>query len=139
MSLPDWIEVGVPTIDRPFGLALWPIFDKVYMSILGYHPEDFKFVQGKTNLSTYSTTFSVLVMYYLIIFGGREFMRNREPVKLQFFFKLHNLYLTLISGSLLLLFAEQMIPSLYKNGIFYCICHIDGGWADKLVILYYVC
>jgi hypothetical protein len=31
-----------------------------------------------------------------------------------------------------------MIPSLYNNGLFYCICHIDGGWADKLVILYYV-
>ncbi|KAE9983950.1 hypothetical protein BLS_003355 [Venturia inaequalis] len=134
----DWLEVGWPTVERPFGLALWPIFDKAYVAINGYHAEDFKFVQAKTNLSTYSTTFSVLVAYYLIIFGGREYMRSREPIKLSFFFKLHNFYLTLISGGLLALFAEQMIPSLYKNGLFYCICHIDGGWADKLVILYYL-
>ena len=32
-----------PTIDRPFGVHLWPIFDKAFTAIKGYHPQDFDF------------------------------------------------------------------------------------------------
>jgi fatty acid elongase 3 len=65
-------------------------------------------------------------------------MRNREPFKLNFLFKVHNFYLTAISGTLLLLFAEQLIPTVARKGLFFAICDHQGGWTDKLVILYYV-
>lgn len=81
----------------------------------------------------------MLISYYVIILGGREFMRDRAPLQLSFLFKAHNLILTIISGSLLALFLEQLIPEITRNGIFHAICKIDGGWTDKLVVLYYVC
>jgi len=134
----DWLEVGVPTLDRPFGVALWPIFEKAFEPIVGYKPQDFRFVPGETPLSTFKTCAAFLVTYYIVIFGGRELMRGREPFKLNFLFKVHNFYLTAISGILLALFAEQLIPTVARHGLFYAICDHKGGWTDKLVILYYV-
>ena len=46
--------------------------------------------------------------------------------------------LTVISGTLLALFAEQLIPTLVRHGVFYGICSHKGGWTDELVVLYYV-
>lgn len=135
----DWLEVGVPTLDRPFGVKLWPIFEKAFEPIAGYKPQDFRFVQGETPLSTFKSCATFLVTYYIVIFGGRELMRGREPFKLNFLFKVHNFYLTAISGILLALFAEQLIPTVARHGLFYAICDHNGGWTDKLVILYYVC
>jgi len=138
MSTPKWIEIGVPTLDRPFGLALWPIFEKAFKAVKGYRPQDFRFIPGATPMSTFQATAIILASYYIIIFGGRELMRGRAPMQLNGLFKIHNLYLTVISGCLLALFAEQLIPTLARHGVFYTICAHDGGWTDKLVILYYV-
>lgn len=138
MSKPDWLRYGVPSLDRPFGLELWPIFEKIFVQFKDYRPQDFKFVPGKTPMSTLSATATMLITYYIVIFGGRELMRGREPFKLNFFFKVHNFYLTAISGILLLLFVEQLLPTLVRGGVFHAICHHEGGWTDKLVILYYV-
>jgi hypothetical protein len=76
--------------------------------------------------------------YYVVILGGRELMRNRPAFKLNLPFMIHNFYLTAISGILLALFVEQLIPTLYHHGLFYTICAIEGGWTKHLVILYYV-
>lgn len=138
MSKPDWIEIGLPTLDRPFGLAAWPIFEKAYESIMGYKPQDFRFVPGETYLSTFKACTTFLIAYYIIIFGGREVMRGREPMQLSFLFKVHNFYLTAISFVLLVLFAEQIIPTVARHGLFFAICDHAGGWTDKMVILYYV-
>jgi fatty acid elongase 3 len=138
MSKPDWIQVGVPTLDRPFGLQLWPIFEKAYESAVGYKPQDFRFVPGETTLSTIKSCTAILISYYIIIFGGRELMRGREPFKLNFLFKVHNFYLTAISAILLGLFLEQIIPTVARHGIFFAVCDHAGGWTDKMVILYYV-
>lgn len=51
---------------------------------------------------------------------------------------IHNFYLTVISGSLLALFIEQLLPTVWRNGVYYAICDHEGGWTDELVILYYV-
>jgi fatty acid elongase 3 len=134
----DWIQIGAPTLDRPFGLALWPIFEKAYTAIHGYAPQDFRFEQGTTAFSTFGVTAGTLILYYIVIFGGREFMRNRPAYSLNGLFKIHNFYLTAISGVLLLLFLEQLIPELTRNGVFHAICDHSGGWTDKMVILYYV-
>jgi len=138
MSTPDWIEYGAPTLDRPFGLALWPIFAKAFSTIKGYAPEEFRFVPGKTPMATMAETAIFLISYYIIIFGGREFMRERPALQLNGLFKIHNFYLTLISGVLLVLFLEQLIPTLTRHGVFFTICHYNGGWTPQLVVLYYL-
>jgi len=132
------IEVGLPTLDRPFGISLWPLFERAYGLILGYKPQDFRFESGETFMSTFWATASVLISYYIIVFGGREVMRGRTALKLNGLFMVHNFYLTAISGVLLALFLEQLIPTIARHGVFYGICNHKGGWTDKLVILYYV-
>src|ERR1700761_746836 len=98
------IEVGLPTLDRPFGISLWPLFERAYGLILGYKPQDFRFESGETFMSTFWATASVLISYYIIVFGGREVMRGRTALKLNGLFMVHNFYLTAISGVLLALF-----------------------------------
>lgn len=138
MTQEDLFQFGVPTLDRPFGLQLWPLFERVFETVKGYKPQDFRFVSGETPLSTFPATATVLISYYIIVFGGRELMRNRKALQLNWLFKIHNLYLTVISGVLLSLFAEQLIPTVWRHGVFYAICAQKGGWTDKLVVLYYV-
>ncbi|EAA31773.1 hypothetical protein GE21DRAFT_7931 [Neurospora crassa] len=127
-----------PTLDRPFGIHLWPIFSKAFEAVVGYPAEDFRFVPGETPMSTLKETSIFIVIYYTIIFGGRELMRNREPFKLRTLFLIHNFYLTAISAILLALFIEQLLPIVVRGGIFHAICHIDGGWTQPLVVLYYL-
>jgi hypothetical protein len=129
----------LPSIERPFGVHLWPIFDKAFSALMGYSPQDFDFRPRQTPMSTLKESSLTIVLYYIVIFGGRELMRNRPAFKLNMIFMIHNFYLTAISGGLLVLFLEQLIPTVYNHGIFYAICHADGGWTPPLVILYYVC
>lgn len=131
-------KIGAPTLDRPFGIELWPIFSKCYSTLFGYAPENFRFTPGQTVMSTHKETAIALVAYYIIIFGGRELMKGRSAFVLNGPFMVHNLYLTIISGGLLALFIEQLLPELTRNGVFHAICSHAGGWTDKLVILYYV-
>jgi len=138
MAQASWLQVGMPTLDRPFGLALWPIFAKAFETLRGYAPESFNFIPGKTPMASMTETAGTLLAYYIIIFGGRELMKERQPVRLNGLFKIHNFYLTLISGVLLLLYLEQLIPTLVRNGTFYAICDYNGGWTPPLVVLYYV-
>ncbi|KAK4137639.1 fatty acid elongase [Trichocladium antarcticum] len=131
-------QLPVPTIDRPFGIALWPIFDKAFEYVVGYPANDFRFRPGATPMSTLKETSIFIVIYYTIILGGRSLMRNREPFKLRTLFLIHNFYLTAISGILLALFIEQLLPTIVRHGIFYTICDKEGGWTQPLVVLYYL-
>ena len=135
---PPWLVYGAPTIDRPFGVALWPIFSNAFALVKGYPAENWRFEAGSTPMSTFTETATALLSYYAIVFGGRELMRNREAFKLNGLFKIHNFYLTVISGVLLALFLEQLIPTLARGGLFFGICDEKGGWTDQLVVLYYV-
>ena len=127
-----------PTLQQPFGVALWPVFDKLYTQVMGYPTNQFVFVPGLTPMSTLKATTTMLVTYYVTVFAGREFMKKRQAFKLNGLFMVHNLILTTISGSLLTLFIEQLLPTVWNNGIFYAICDHRGGWTPPLVILYYV-
>ena len=133
------IPFPIPTLDKPFGVELWPVFDKLFSLVKGYSPQGFQFVPGETPMSTLKATAAMLVTYYVTVFAGREFMKNRPPFKLNGLFMVHNLYLTIISGGLLALFVEQLLPTLWRNGVFFAICNHEGGWTRPLVTLYYVC
>ena len=129
--------VGFPTLDRPFGIHLWPIFDEAWHALTGNWASDFKFVPGKTPMSTWQEVLGAIVAYYVVIFSGREFMRSRPALKLNFWFQLHNLGLTFLSGLLLVLLFEQIFPIIVRRGVFYSICDA-GAWTQPLVFIYYV-
>lgn len=131
-------QLPLPTLDRPFGIHLWPIFDKAWTACVGYPAEEFKFVPFETPMSTLKSTSIFIVVYYTVIFGGRELMRNREPFKLQTLFLIHNFILTAVSAILLALYIEELLPTVVRHGIFYAICDHNGGWTQHLVVLYYL-
>lgn len=89
-------------------------------------------------MATLTETLSAITLYYVVIFGGRKLMENRKPFTLQMPFIAHNLMLTLLSGGLLTLFLEQLIPTLWGHGVFNAICRAEHGWTNPLSILYYV-
>ncbi|PKY03816.1 GNS1/SUR4 membrane protein [Aspergillus campestris IBT 28561] len=138
MDLEFLKNVPRPTIDRPFGIHLWPIFDKAFEMVVGYPASEFDFKAGVTPMSTIKETVIGLVAYYVIIFGGRALMKNREPFKLNLLFMIHNFYLTAISATLLVLFIEQLVPTIWNHGIFFAICDHNGGWTQPLIVLYYL-
>lgn len=128
----------IPSIDRPFGIHLWPLFSRAFEFFAGYPADEFRFVVGQTPMSTLYSASIFVVIYYAVIFGGRELMRNREPMKLKGLFLIHNYILTLVSAILLALYIEELVPIIYRHGLFHAICHREGGWTQRLVVLYYV-
>ncbi|KAK6464494.1 GNS1/SUR4 family-domain-containing protein [Scheffersomyces coipomensis] len=133
------IDISTPSFERPFGLHLWPIFSALFETVVGYPADQFEFIYHETFLANGLHSISIIIVYYIIIFGGRYLMNEFKvaPFKLNFLFQLHNLVLTLISGSLLLLCIEQLSPILYNHGLFFAICN-EKSFTQKLVTLYYL-
>lgn len=131
-------RLPLPTVDRPFGIHLWPIFSKGWELVTGSPAEEFRFEFGKTPMSTLREAAIITAIYYVVIFGGRELMRSREPFKMRNLFLVHNFFLTALSAVLLALFIELQLPVLVRKGVFYAICHADGGYTQPIVVLYYV-
>lgn len=131
------IALDLPLVIGPVSLSPWTHFNNLWVSLKGYPADQFEFVSGKTPLSTLRETTAMIVLYLAIIFGGREFMRNRPAYTLNNLFIAHNFILTVVSGALLVLFAEQLIPSIWKHGLYENICG-SSGWTPQLTVLYYL-
>lgn len=126
-----------PGIIGPISLSPWVNFNKAWTAVMGYPAEDFQFLPGKTPISTPTEAIGMCVVYLVVIFGGQEIMRNQKAFQLNTLFKVHNFMLTAVSASLLILFAEQLIPSLWNYGLYANICQAPG-WTQPLVLLYYL-
>ncbi|ODV57961.1 fatty acid elongase ELO2 [Ascoidea rubescens DSM 1968] len=131
----------IPSIDNPFGINLWDHFDSI-ISLVTFNkfvPSKFVFVPGNQLLSTLPIVLSSISLYYFIIFGGSYYLKKNsfKPLKLSLLFQLHNLILTSISFILLILIVEQLVPIIFKNGLFYSICNINS-WTQPLITLYYL-
>ena len=116
----------------------WELFSKIWTAVTGYEPISFVFIPGSTPMSTARETAVVIASYYLIILIGRRIMRGCPAFELTSQFQMYNLFLSVLSGFLLLLFVEELGPRLWQRGIYQSICG-PGGWTKRLVTLYYVC
>ncbi len=143
MSLPTNMSVSYgqsPFDIKSAGLSLsspWASFDRLWKAVMGYPAANFRINEGKTLMTSSKETAIVITLYYIIILGGREAMRSRPAYKLNDLFLIHNFYLTVVSGSLLALFVEQLLPSVWNYGVFDAICG-GSGWTKELTTLYYV-
>lgn len=126
-----------PVIIGPMRLSPWAYLDKAWTSVLGYPTHEFRFRSGEIPLSTLKETVGMIALYLVVVFGGKEVMRTREPLKVNAAFMAHNFILTVVSGALLALFAEQLFPTLWRHGLYENICG-GSGWTRQLVVLYYV-
>ena len=127
-------------IDMSFG-RLWPYFDLLCRKVTAdkYIPSKFVFEAGKTPLSTFPEAFIGIAAYYLVIFGGSYVikMANIKPMRLDLIFKFHNVMLTIVSLTLLVLMLEQIIPIGYRQGLLFAICN-KNAWTQPLQCLYYL-
>ena len=91
-----------------------------------------QYVPGKTPMSTPQEVFPTLVAYLVIIFTTQWFMKDKSALKLQIPFQIHNVFLS--SGSLLLmsLILEEVIPMVWKNGVFWGMCSTDMWTSVRL-------
>lgn len=81
------------------------------------------YVPGVTPLSDTPQVVATLVGYLATIFSVRWYMQDKPALKLTPFFRAHNAFLTAISGLLLVLIAEEIVPIWLRTGTFDAICH----------------
>lgn len=125
------------SIDQPFGIKLDTYFAQAYELVTGKPIDSFVFQEGVTPLSTQAEVAMWTITYLIVIFGGRQIMKNQDAFKLKHLFILHNFLLTIASGALLVLFIENLAPILARHGLFYAICN-EGAWTQRLELLYYL-
>ncbi|KAH3899747.1 probable Elongation of fatty acids protein 2 [Saccharomycodes ludwigii] len=130
----------VPTIDHFFfNIDLWTNFD-YYITLFTngkFIPSEFSFIPNETPISTLKEVSTYILTYYIIIFGCRYILQNYVPLKLKGVSQIHNLLLTSISLTLLVLFVEQLIPLIYRHGLYFAICDAQA-WSQPMVTLYYL-
>ncbi|KAF9003134.1 hypothetical protein BGZ52_009489, partial [Haplosporangium bisporale] len=125
------------SLDQPFGIKLDTYFAQGYELVTGKSIDSFAFQVGVTPLSTQYEVVMWTITYFIVIFGGRQIMKSQEAFKLKPLFILHNFLLTIASGTLLVLFIENLVPILARHGLFYAICH-QSAWTQRLELLYYL-
>ena len=83
---------------------------------------------GRTPLSTWPSVLFTLAGYLAVIFGLQEVMRPRQPLKMTALFQLHNIMLSSGSLILLVLMVKEIVPIVFRRGLFYGICG-KGAWT----------
>lgn len=129
------------SIDTPFFIDLWPLFDHAVATATQgrFVPSQFEFVPHQTLFSSFPVVASAIAVYYTVIFGGDYIFKKfkLKPLVLNGLFQVHNLFLTSLSFTLLVLMAEELIPMIWHHGLFYAICN-QNAWTQRLVTLYYL-
>jgi fatty acid elongase 3 len=86
------------------------------------------YVPGKTPLSTTSSVLTALTLYLVTIFGVQAMMRKQAAQKLTLLFRAHNIFLSVGSLILLALMLEEILPVLWRKGLFVAMC-ADESWT----------
>lgn len=83
------------------------------------------YVPGMTPMSTPQEVYSALATYLVVVFSIRWLMKDRPPLKLQYAFQAHNIFLSVGSLILLALIAEEVVPPIWNHGLFYGMCNVN--------------
>ncbi|KAI9573402.1 GNS1/SUR4 family-domain-containing protein [Boletus coccyginus] len=75
------------------------------------------YIPGKTPFSTWPAVISITVTYLVVVFGTRETMKDKPPLKLTPLFRAHNLILSVGSLILMALIGEEVFSNWMKPEI----------------------
>ncbi|BGO96725.1 Fatty acyl-CoA elongase/Polyunsaturated fatty acid specific elongation enzyme [Rhodotorula toruloides] len=92
-------------------------------------------IPGQTPLSTTPEVVIAVAVYLAVIFGGQALMRGSKPYRFKPLFMLHNFLLSTGSGLLLALMLEEIVPIIWKHGLFHAIC-ANEAWTPRLETYY---
>ena len=84
---------------------------------------------GVTPLSTLPVVAGTIVVYLSTVFAIKDHQKTREPQRLNTLFQIHNFLLSAGSGLLLVLILEEILPIVWKHGVFYAVCG-KGAWTE---------
>lgn len=86
------------------------------------------YIPGKTPFSTWPTVISMAVTYLVLVFGTRETMKDKPPLKLTTLFRAHNLILSVGSLVLMALIGEEVFSNWLKPeiGTYGTLCAIEA-------------
>lgn len=121
------------------GISLWNYFNQIMVILSNNYfiPNEFHFEVHEVPLSSLKSVLGTITLYYLVILGGQHLLKGQRPLKLNFLFQFHNLFLTSASLVVLLLLLEQIVPIIRKKGLFFSICDM-GAWTQPIMTLYYI-
>jgi len=97
----------------------------------------FEFVKSGIVLSSWQEMTLSLILYFVAVFGLQFLMKSRNAMKFKSFLIVHNLFLSIGSLILLILLLENIIPLVFKNGLYFGICSPDMFKNPHLELLYY--
>ncbi|KAF7306926.1 Elongation of fatty acids protein [Mycena indigotica] len=100
-------------------------------------PHLYSFIPNETPLSTTPIVVGTLLGYLVTIFGIQAAMKNHPPQRLNTLFQIHNVVLS--SGSLLLLalMLEEIVPIMWRDGLFNAMCHANS-WTPRMEFYYII-
>ncbi|GAA6036923.1 hypothetical protein JCM8097_006356 [Rhodosporidiobolus ruineniae] len=96
-----------------------------------------RWIPGVSPLSTDKEVVVAIAVYLVTIFGGQALMRGFKPYRFKPLFMLHNALLSAGSLLVLLLMLEEILPIVYKHGLFYAICNNDA-WTPRMETYYII-
>jgi len=111
----------------------------VLLSMIPYRlpPHLYSYVKVQTPLSTDKSVVSALVAYLAVVFGIQAFQKNRPAQKLTALFQAHNVFLSVGSALLLALMLEEIVPIVWKHGLYYALCS-EHSWTPKMEFYYMI-
>jgi hypothetical protein len=107
--LADFILANVPLPSVPSYLTQWE--------------------PGTTPLSTQKEVATALVSYLAVIFSIQTLMKDKQPVKANAPFQVHNTILYIGSGILLALIVEEILPIWWRGNWFSAMCD-SKSWTS---------
>jgi hypothetical protein len=96
------------------------------------------YIPGESPFSTWPVVTSMVVTYFAVVFGTREIMKDRAPLKLTTPFRIHNLILSVGSLVLMVLLGEEAFSNWMRVGTYGSMCvpeaytDVSVRWLDEL-------
>ncbi|KAG8823358.1 hypothetical protein FRC19_004080 [Serendipita sp. 401] len=94
-------------------------------------------VPGSTPLTTTPVVLSTIAGYLATIFTIQHLLRDSKPYVLNTWFRAHNIVLSVGSGILLWLMAEEIGPLVWKHGFRWGICN-EAAWTPRMEFYYII-
>ncbi|GAA6001722.1 hypothetical protein JCM10207_002283 [Rhodosporidiobolus poonsookiae] len=96
-----------------------------------------RWIPGSSPFSTHAQVTVAVAVYLAVIFGGQAMMRGSKPYRFKPLFMLHNFLLSSGSALVLALMLEEIVPIIWKHGLFYSIC-ADEAWTPRMETYYII-
>ena len=123
----------------------YPVMKRLFPSLPQSGPAAFHFESHAGFVNDWPSVIAVMIVYYVMVFVHFRYRRPFEWFSrkfgsaVQLVFVVHNAVLVVLSGVLLALILENLVPRILQHGLMWGICHENAFEQDhRLEFFYYV-